>query len=272
MCPTGSPLRTRRATRCRSSPPRKSTSSRSGSTIAIGKYTKLSPALYTAVIDEAHKNKLRVTAHIFALEDAKGLLKAGIDAFAHGIRDTDADAEVDGAVQVASERGRWFRTCRIAAWPPITAGCAAAFRTASCRRSRPPPPIVRRSPQTWAIQGRNLKKLSDAGVKIAMGTDGNTPWAPHVEMQDMVASGMTPAQVIVAATKNGADVRAARRTPERLRPARPRTCWSSTPTRSTTSPTPARSRRSISGASPSIAGPKPPMIKNCKHSPWSQPS
>ena len=45
------------------------------------------------MIDEAHKHKLRVTAHIFALEDAKGLLKAGIDAFAHGVRDKDVDDE-----------------------------------------------------------------------------------------------------------------------------------------------------------------------------------
>ena len=47
--------------------------------------------------------------------------------------------------------------------------------------------------------------MSDAGVKITVGTDGNTPWAPHVEMADMVAAGMTPAQVIVAATQNGAE-------------------------------------------------------------------
>ena len=46
-----------------------------------GKYQKLTPALYGAVIDEAHKNGLRVTAHIFKLDDAKGLLKAGVDAF-----------------------------------------------------------------------------------------------------------------------------------------------------------------------------------------------
>ena len=37
---------------------------------------------------------MRVTAHIFTLEDAKGLLRAGIDAFAHGIRDQDVDDEV----------------------------------------------------------------------------------------------------------------------------------------------------------------------------------
>ena len=52
-------------------------------------FVKLTPALYGAVIDEAHANGLRVTAHVFRLEDAKGLLRAGIDAFAHGIRDMD---------------------------------------------------------------------------------------------------------------------------------------------------------------------------------------
>ena len=41
-------------------------------------------------------------------------------------------------------------------------------------------------------------------MPIAMGTDGNTFWAPHVEMEDMVASGMSPADVIVAATRNSA--------------------------------------------------------------------
>ena len=58
-----------------------------------GKFPKLTPPLYSAVIDEAHKNQQRVTAHIFSLEDAKGLLKAGIDSFAHGIRDRDIDDE-----------------------------------------------------------------------------------------------------------------------------------------------------------------------------------
>jgi len=168
------------------------------------KYTKLSPALYAAVIDEAHKNKLRVTAHIFALEDAKGLLKAGIDGFAHGIRDTDADAEVMAlfkahpnvvVVPNMPDRGvvadySWLKG-------HIADGELQKIQAAATDR-----PDVH---ATWSIQARNLKKLSDAGVKIAMGTDGNTAWAPHVEMADMVASGMTPAQVIVASTKTSAD-------------------------------------------------------------------
>src|SRR5688572_23119026 len=58
-----------------------------------GKYPKLTPELYGAIIDEAHKHKLRVAAHIFNMEDAKGLMKAGLDIFAHGVRDKDIDDE-----------------------------------------------------------------------------------------------------------------------------------------------------------------------------------
>jgi len=56
----------------------------------------------------------------------------------------------------------------------------------------------------FGIQARNLARMNGAGVRIALGSDGNTPWAPHAEMADMVAAGMTPAQVIVAATRTGA--------------------------------------------------------------------
>jgi imidazolonepropionase-like amidohydrolase len=56
----------------------------------------------------------------------------------------------------------------------------------------------------FALQARNLAKLNAAGVTVAMGTDGNRPWGPHEEMEDMVIAGMTPMQVIVATTRNGA--------------------------------------------------------------------
>ena len=60
--------------------------------------------------------------------------------------------------------------------------------------------------QFFGIQSRNLNRLNAAGIKIALGTDGPIPWAAHEEMADMVASGMTPAQVIVAATRNAAEL------------------------------------------------------------------
>ena len=56
----------------------------------------------------------------------------------------------------------------------------------------------------FAVQARNLARLNAEGMRIAFGTDGNAGWSPHVEMADMVASGMTPHEVIVAATSTSA--------------------------------------------------------------------
>jgi imidazolonepropionase-like amidohydrolase len=169
-----------------------------------GKFMKLTPELYGAVIDEAHKNKLRVTAHLFTLVDAKGLWKAGIDAFAHGVRDRDIDDEFLAMVKTRSafvlvpnlpDRGvktdlSWLKDS-------LSAGELQKLEAANTDRPE--------AQTAFGIQARNLAKMNSAGVRIAVGSDGNTPWAPHAEMADMVASGMTPAQVIVAATRNGAE-------------------------------------------------------------------
>ena len=169
-----------------------------------GKYKKLTPDLYGAVIDEAHKNGLRVTAHLYYLEDAKGLLKAGIDAFAHGVRDKDIDDESlalvkqrpqfvlvpnMGARGVAADMS-WLRdTVRPDELKKIQAGAVDQPATQAA----------------YGIEARNLAKMNAAGVKIALGTDGNISWAPHVEMEDMVAAGMTTNQVIVASTSRAAE-------------------------------------------------------------------
>ena len=170
-----------------------------------GRYEKLSPELYGAIIDEAHQNGLRVTAHIFALEDAKGLLRAGIDAFAHGVRDQDIDEEFielvrerPNVVLVPNMPGRGVPTDL--AW---LSGSMPAEELAEMQAAATEQPAAQ---ERFAVQARNLARLSEAGMTIALGTDGNTPWAPHVEMEDMVASGMTPAQVLVAATGNAAEL------------------------------------------------------------------
>ena len=68
-----------------------------------------------AIIDEAHKAGIRVTAHIFNMDDAKGLMRANLDAFAHGVRDKDVDDETVAMFKAASEPRAQSRTCRIAA-------------------------------------------------------------------------------------------------------------------------------------------------------------
>ncbi len=168
-----------------------------------GQFTKLSPELYGAIIEEAHEHGIPVTAHIFALEDTKGLLRAGIDAFAHGVRDTDVDDEVvelfkerPGVVLVPNLPNRGVATDL--SW---LGGSLASDELDELQAAAVDDPDAQ---ATFGIQARNLARLSAEGVTIALGTDGNTPWAPHVEMEDMVAAGMTPAQVIVAATRNSA--------------------------------------------------------------------
>ena len=172
-----------------------------------GKYKKLTPDLYGAIIDEAHRNKLRVTAHIYALEDAKGLLRANIDAFAHGVREKDIDDEFVALIKkhpnvilvpnlpdrgVATDFG-WLRDS-------IPAGELQKLQAAA--KDNP------EAQKAFGIQARNLARLSKEGVRIALGTDGNIPWSVHVEMMDMVAAGMTPAQALVASTRNAAELMA----------------------------------------------------------------
>ena len=168
-----------------------------------GQYKKLPPELYTPIIDEAHKNGLRVTAHIYNLSDAKGLLRAGIDAFAHGIRDTDVDDEVialfkqkPAFVLVPNLPDRGVTTDMSWLASSLPADDLKKLQDAAVDR-----PDAKKQ---FDVQARNLAKLSAAGVTIALGTDGNTPWAPHAEMADMVAAGMSPARVIVAATRDAA--------------------------------------------------------------------
>jgi len=163
------------------------------------------PSAQRAGIDEAHKKGLRTIAHIFTLEDAKGILRAGIDNFAHSVRDKDIDDEYMKLVKAKPNfivdpnlPDRGVRVDRSWLRESMT---AAEFQKVQAESKDDP-----KAQQFFGIQARNLAKLSAAGVKIALGSDGPIPWAAHEEMADIVASGMTSAQVIVASTRNAADL------------------------------------------------------------------
>lgn len=170
-----------------------------------GKFKKVTPEIYAAIIDEAHKRNLRVVAHIFDMEDAKGLIKAGVDVFAHGVRDRDIDDEVialfksrPGIVLTPNlpERGVKVDMSWMKAGIP-----ADEFAKLEAQNVDSP-----KLQAFHAIQARNLAKLNAAGVKIALATDGNRPWGPHEEMEDMVLAGLTPMQALLASTRNSAEV------------------------------------------------------------------
>src|SRR5205085_9530075 len=159
--------------------------------------TTLNTELDRAGVDEAHKKGLRTIAHIFTLEDAKGMLRAGIDNFAHSVRDKDVDDEYIKLVKAKAnfivdpnfpDRGvkadrSWLRDSMT----------ASEFQKVQADTKDDP-----KAQQFFSIQCRNLGRLNKEGIKISLGSDGPIPWAAHEEMADMAACGMTPAQVIVA--------------------------------------------------------------------------
>ena len=168
-----------------------------------GQFEKLTPELYGAVIDEAHQQGLRVTAHIFTLEDAKGLLRAGLDAFAHGIRNMDADDEV---VDLFRERPQVVLAPNLPNPGVATdlswlSGTIPPDRLAQMQAQSADNPEAQ---EAFGIQARNLARLNAEGVTIALATDGGAGWSAHGEMEDMVRAGMSPADVLVAATGNSA--------------------------------------------------------------------
>jgi imidazolonepropionase-like amidohydrolase len=169
----------------------------------MGRYPKLAPEIYGAVIEEAHAAGLRAIAHEYYLADSKELVRRGIDAFAHGVREPIDDE----FVALLKQRPNFVVVPNLPdrgivqdmSWlsghlPPEQVAQLQAAAT-----DRP------EAQAFFGIQARNLDRLAREGVRIALGTDGNVPWGPHLEMADMVATGMTPAQVLVAATGNGAD-------------------------------------------------------------------
>jgi imidazolonepropionase-like amidohydrolase len=149
-----------------------------------GSVPKLQPAVYRAIIAEAHRNGQRVLAHLgrtTALEDAKDLFRAGIDGFVHTVRDRDVDEEY---LVLAKMHPHVWTGPNI----PV-AGMAAA------------------DPQheLFQLHCRNFKKIHEAGMTIGLGTDGTGDgFGVHEQLAAYTRCGMTPHEAIVAATGTNA--------------------------------------------------------------------
>jgi imidazolonepropionase-like amidohydrolase len=172
--------------------------------------TPLPPALYRPIIEEAHARGLRVVAHVFYLADAKELLRSGVDGFAHGIRDLEVDDEI---MDLWRQRPQVFVIPNLPDTPPSTADLAWLSETLPPRQieeMRRTATAAPARPRLFAMQARSLAKLSAAGVRIGFGTDAGIGapygWSAHAELADMVAAGMTPSQVLVAATRTSAEI------------------------------------------------------------------
>ena len=187
----------------------------------------MTPAVYGALIDQAHARGLRVASHLYFLQDARGLVDAGVDVIAHSVRDQDVDAALiaeinrrnvgyiptltrDLALFVYETTPAFFSD------PFFLRGVNAYRREMTLLSDPVRQEQIRAGSEQQAIkqaldQGkRNLKTLSDAGVLIALGTDSGTNegrwqgYFEHTELEMMVEAGLSPAQALVAATGGAA--------------------------------------------------------------------
>lgn len=190
----------------------------------FGRLPKMKPEIYRAIIEEAHRRHLRVIAHVFYLADAKDLVRAGVDGLGHSVRDVAVDGELIDAMKA---RGVFLLPTLIrdestfiyaqgAAWledPFFQNGVAPAVLTAL--RSRAfiekfgANPDLPKLQAAFEMARKNLKALTEAGVRIALGTDSGPPlrfqgYFEHRELQLMVECGITPMQAIVAGTSAAA--------------------------------------------------------------------
>jgi imidazolonepropionase-like amidohydrolase len=187
-----------------------------------GTIKTLTPDLYGAILDEAHKRGMRVAVHATGIDDAKALLRAGIDVFAHMISDVDEELlalfkqHPRTSILLALSAPRRVVS---APWinPPhpliVETVSPAQIKRLQERLAAQTPDAAKQAIDAWDRLARGVRLLAAAGVKIGVGTDGGgqtgdqfVGWTMHAELENMVAAGMTPAQVLVSATRNSAEI------------------------------------------------------------------
>jgi imidazolonepropionase-like amidohydrolase len=182
--------------------------------------------LINVIAEEAKRHGLRVAAHIYSLDHALMVARSPVQGFAHNVRDVDV---TDEFIELIKAKGDDFFF--IAAMPLsgdyVDRAWLAETRTPEQVQELfnvPPrvavrcclgdegtrnPLAVRRRPefQDWFAQyARNLITIHELGVRMGVGSDEGDGWIAHTQMSDMWLAGMPAMDVIVAATKNGAEI------------------------------------------------------------------
>ena len=191
----------------------------------LGSGTKMAPEIYQAVIDQAHQRGLPVAAHFYYLEDAKGLLNAGVDFLVHSVRDMPVDDEF---VALIKEKNVCYCPTLMREVSTFTYESVPAFFSDPFFLKEADPAVLEqlRSPErqertknsksaqqykkALEVAKANVKTLADQGVKIAMGTDTGPAarfqgYFEHMELELMAEAGLTPQQILTAATADAAE-------------------------------------------------------------------
>ena len=193
----------------------------------------LTPPLYRAILDEAHKYDVPVAVHNVKQADAKELVRGGIEGWLHvPVRQGEvADDEIVALVKDRVARNdrpmMWMTPSMITAWMNTQGGGHPTFLDDPLLRATYSPadiekywaePLAKMTPEQVARAKRNFDsdaksamRLRAAGIRVVEGTDtGQTRFLigyfNHIDLEAMVAMGLTPGEAIVAATRDGAEI------------------------------------------------------------------
>jgi imidazolonepropionase-like amidohydrolase len=185
-----------------------------------GRSTKLTPEIYTAIIEQAHELGFLAIAHIYTLDDAKGVLRAGVDGLAHMVRDQAVDDELiellqrDGVFAFTSlgiertfyDDSDWLDEPALIETVSATARAAIRGRIAAY-----PPDQAAARKAHYAVLQQSLRTYADNGVHFVLSGDTGAVMqlfgiAEHRELESIAHAGVPSLQAIHAATQRPADI------------------------------------------------------------------
>jgi imidazolonepropionase-like amidohydrolase len=198
-----------------------------------GQKPTLTPALYRAVLDEAHRYGVPVAVHNVRQSDAKELVRGGIEGWLHvpvrqgEVADDEMIALVKDRIARNDRPNMWMTLSLVTAWMNTEGGGRPAWLDDPPLKATYSPrqieqywgePLAKmtaerlaRAKRAFESDGVSAMRLRAAGIRVVGGTDtGQTRFLigmfNHLDLESMVAIGMTPSEAIVAGTRDGAEL------------------------------------------------------------------
>ncbi len=192
----------------------------------------LTPELYGAILDEAHKFNVPVGVHNVTLANAKQMVKDGMEGWLH-VPVRGGDVVDDEMIRLVKDRiarndrpHMWVTPALITAWMDLAGGpqrpnwlddplLKALYSPQQIEQywgaplRKMTPADVAKAKAAFAADGKNMMVLRAAGMTVVGGTDTGqkrhlVAFENHLDLESMVAMGMTPMEAIKAATSDGA--------------------------------------------------------------------
>ena len=183
---------------------------------------------YKAIVEAAHRHGIRVHAHVYAEQDVRHALEAGVDVLQHvGSAGTAPPYSPELIRDIVNAGRPVVVTAAHRAWVyPDTAAFPERLQDPEMKKLFPPEIFaeVQDSLKNWPALGyfqrtdremlyreRGVKQFIESGAVMGMGTDSGTPMNFHSEalwreIKVHVDMGMTPQRAIAAATRVNAQI------------------------------------------------------------------